>query len=177
MTKNALANIFTFGNLSFGLLSLIMTFEGNYKLACFLILAAGIVDRYDGRIARYFNVSSDMGKELDSLADLISFGLAPIIVAWKISFMTFGLPGYAVSLIYPIAGAYRLARYNVTTFDDYYRGIPITIAGAFLSLDSLYNCFILLKNGKLSDLHVLITAILIVLLSYLMVSKIKIKKM
>ena len=70
MKKSCIPNIFTFINLSLGILSLLSTFEGNYQLSCILILLAALVDRYDGRIARYLQVTSDLGKELDSLADL-----------------------------------------------------------------------------------------------------------
>ena len=80
MRKSSIPNIFTFINLSFGILSLLATFESNYQLACIFILLAALVDRYDGRIARYLQVSSDLGKELDSLADLVSFGVAPSIL-------------------------------------------------------------------------------------------------
>ena len=80
MRKSSIPNIFTFINLSFGILSLLSTFEDNYSLACIFILLAALVDRYDGRIARYLQVTSDLGKELDSLADLVSFGVAPSIL-------------------------------------------------------------------------------------------------
>lgn len=171
MTKNALANIFTFGNLSFGLLSLIMTFEGNYKLACFLIIAAGIVDRYDGRIARYFNISSDMGKELDSLSDLVSFGVAPSILLFNMfEFINLGIIGYVLLLMFPIAGAYRLARFNATSFDGMFTGIPITVAGTFVAF------YALLYSGNTVKSPLGITIILLVLMSYLMVSNYKFKK-
>ena len=80
MRKSSIPNIFTFINLSFGILSLLSTFDDNYSLACIFILLAALVDRYDGRIARYLQVTSDLGKELDSLADLVSFGVAPSIL-------------------------------------------------------------------------------------------------
>lgn len=171
MTKNALANIFTFGNLSFGLLSLIMTFEGNYKSACILILAAGIVDRYDGRIARFFNVSSDMGKELDSLSDLVSFGVAPSILLFNMfELINLGIIGYILLLIFPIAGAYRLARFNATSFDGVFTGIPITIAGTFIAF------YALIYSGNSGRSPLGITIILLLLMSYLMVSNYKFKK-
>ena len=83
MHKNAIPNFFTIGNLSCGILSILVTFQnGNFQLACLFILIAGLMDRYDGRIARLLNVSSDLGKELDSLADLVSFGLAPSMLVF-----------------------------------------------------------------------------------------------
>ena len=82
MKKSCLPNIFTFINLGCGVLSLLATHEGNYVKASIFILIAGLVDRYDGRVARYLQVSSELGKELDSLADLVSFGVAPSILLY-----------------------------------------------------------------------------------------------
>ncbi|MDP4144426.1 MAG: CDP-diacylglycerol--serine O-phosphatidyltransferase [Bacillota bacterium] len=177
MAKSAVPNFFTFSNLACGLLSLIMTFEAStsntspFKWACILILLAGLIDRYDGRVARYLNVSSELGKELDSLADLVSFGVAPAILAFNLyNFKDFGTFGYLLVLIFPIAGAYRLARYNISTFDGNFMGIPITAAGMFMALYSLV--IIMSKTTPNSAL----TIILLVMLSYLMISKLKIKK-
>ena len=82
MRKSCIPNIFTFINLSCGVFSLLSTFEKQYVLASIFILIAGLVDRYDGRVARFLQVSSDLGKELDSLADLVSFGVAPSVLIY-----------------------------------------------------------------------------------------------
>ncbi len=125
MAKNAIPNLFTFGNLVCGILSIIMTFEGNLQLAGIFVLLAGLMDRYDGRIARFLQVSSDLGKELDSLADLVSFGVAPSLLMFKMNnFVNFGILGYVLVLLFPIAGAYRLARYNSSTFNKSIFGNP-----------------------------------------------------
>ena len=132
------------------------------------------MDRYDGRIARYLNVSSDLGKELDSLADLVSFGVAPALLAFNLyEFMNMGLTGYLLVLVFPLCGAYRLARYNCTDFDGEFMGIPITIAGMLLAL---YCFFTVDTTNNIASAPVYRVAILILLFSYLMVSKIKIKK-
>lgn len=167
--KNAIPNLFTFTNLCCGILSLIMSFEGNYTVAALVIFLAGIADRYDGKVARLLNVSSEIGKELDSLADLISFGLAPSLLIFNIyDFTQLGLFGYLVVLIFPLAGAYRLARYNISDFDGVYSGIPITICGTFLALYAL-----LIMNNPI---NVTTTAVLLLVLSYLMVCNLKLKK-
>ena len=176
MPKSAVPNFFTLSNLAFGVLSLMMTIQQNYKLACVFILIAGFIDRYDGRIARFLKVSSDLGKELDSLADLVSFGVAPsILVGCIFNFTSLGIIGYLLIAIFPVTGAYRLARYNSTTFDHVFIGIPITVAGAFLAFYSLiylsYNPNFVSFN---TDSAVVLG--LIVILSFLMVSKFKIKK-
>ncbi|MCM8711100.1 CDP-diacylglycerol--serine O-phosphatidyltransferase [Clostridium sp. SYSU_GA19001] len=168
-TKNAVPNIFTFANLACGVLSLIATFNSNYKWASLFIIIAGLIDRYDGRVARFLQVSSDLGKELDSLADLVSFGVAPSILIFNLyNFIDLGIIGYLLVLIFPIAGAYRLARYNTTPFNNVFMGVPITIAGSFLALYSL----ITLKNAE----NPIISIFLVIILSYLMISKFQIKK-
>ena len=166
---NAIPNVFTFANLACGILSLLMTFNADYKSACLFIIIAGLIDRYDCRVARFLQVSSEIGKELDSLADLVSFGVEPSILVFNLyNFVDLGLIGYALVLIFPIAGAYRLARYNATPFNDVFMGIPITIAGSFLALYSL----ITLKYNSNPALSI----IFVVLLAYLMISKVQFKK-
>jgi CDP-diacylglycerol---serine O-phosphatidyltransferase len=169
MAKNAVPTMFTFGNLACGVLSLMMTFQGNFRLACIFIIIAGIFDRYDGRIARFLQVSSDLGKELDSLADLVSFGVAPSILVFNaFNFHNFGIISYILVLIFPLSGAYRLARYNSSTFNNVFMGIPITIAGLFIAF------YVLISFNF--NLNPDIAIILEILLSYLMVSKLKVKK-
>ena len=169
MKKCSIPNILTFGNLIFGLLSLVMTFEGNYMLSVIFILLAGLMDRYDGQVARMLKVSSELGKELDSLADLVSFGVAPSMLIFILyDFISLGYLGYVCFLVFPVAGAYRLARYNSTTFDNVYTGIPITMAGMLVALYALLNLN--------SPNNFPLTIIILIALSYLMISKFQIKK-
>jgi CDP-diacylglycerol--serine O-phosphatidyltransferase len=183
--KNSLPNTLTLINLSLGVMAILIGVKDSIDkntevkylfIASLLIMLAALTDRLDGKVARMLNATSDLGKELDSLSDLISFGVAPIIVSYKISLTYLGIYGYLISLIFPITGAYRLARYNITEFDNVFRGIPITIAGAFLTINNLYHSFILAQNKELSGLHITSTAILVVLLSFVMISKIRFKK-
>lgn len=173
MKKSCIPNVFTFINLSCGILSILSTFDKNYLWAGIFIIIAGLVDRYDGRIARYLQVSSDLGKELDSLADLVSFGVSPSILIYLLfnlkDFGPAGILGLIVLLTFPICGAYRLARYNATDFDGTFTGVPITITGSFLGL------FVILVY-KL-DISIYIPVILMLLGSYLMVSTFKLKKL
>lgn len=178
--KATLPNILTLINLSMGMLAILFavsssTDAGRMIPASLLVLVAAFTDRYDGKIARKLNVDSELGKQLDSLSDLISFGVAPSIIAWKVSFIPLGFFGYILALVFPIAGAYRLARYNVTTFDEFFRGLPITIAGAFLSMINLYYAYVEI-NRKLTCIHIAIAVVIVLLLSWLMVSKFKLKK-
>lgn len=172
MKKSFIPNLFTFINLSCGIISILCTFEKNYLLASLFIIIAGLVDRYDGRIARFLNVSSDLGKELDSLADLVSFGVAPAIL----SFLIYNLKevgpgsiiGLSVLLLFPICGSYRLARYNATNFDGSFRGVPITITGSFIAL------FVLLTLNF--SVNPWIPIALLLIGAYLMISTFELKK-
>lgn len=169
MKKSSIPNILTFGNLVFGLLSLLTTFQANYKLSVIFILLAGLMDRYDGQVARLLQVSSELGKELDSLADLVSFGVAPSILIYNLyDFTSLGYLGYFCFLVFPVAGAYRLARYNSSKFDNVYTGIPITMAGMLVALYALLNLN--------SPNNFPLTIIIMFTLSYLMISKFQIKK-
>jgi CDP-diacylglycerol--serine O-phosphatidyltransferase len=171
MRKSSIPNIFTFINLSFGVLSILATYEEKYWFAALFIIIAGIVDRYDGRVARFLQVTSDLGKELDSLADLVSFGVAPSILMFTSYHFSQigpqGLLGYALVLIFPICGAFRLARYNTTEFDGAFRGVPITIAGSVIAL------FSLIANTNAPTIWPIL---LMIAFSYLMVSQFQLKK-
>ena len=172
MRKSCIPNVFTFINLSCGIISILSVMDEKYAMAGVFILLAGLVDRYDGRIARFLNVSSDLGKELDSLADLVSFGVAPSILVYILfnleSFGPNGLLGFAVLLLFPICGAYRLARFNTAEFDGSFTGVPITIVGCFMAIFSLLNLKI--------TTSIYLAVFLMIIGSYLMVSKIKLKK-
>lgn len=169
MTK-FLPNILSALNLSLGLASILLTFNKDYSLAAMMILIAAVIDRYDGRIARFFNVSSELGKELDSLSDLTSFGIAPaILICIKFNFFNFNLLdeiGLVVVFLYVISGAFRLANYNVNEFEGYFTGVPIPIAGSIVTIFTIFK----FNNQNF------IAIILLLLFAYLMVSKIKLKK-
>ncbi|CDF57573.1 CDP-diacylglycerol--serine O-phosphatidyltransferase [Thermobrachium celere] len=167
MKKEFIPNLFTFANLSFGMISIMFTFNNNLRLAALMIILAALLDRYDGRIARKIGVSSELGKELDSLADLVSFGAAPAILSWQSFLINFGIIGYIITLLFPIAGAFRLARFNVTQFNNVFTGVPITVAGSVVALDNIIGLY---------KPHPIISTIIFIVFAYLMVSKIKIKK-
>lgn len=171
MLKKFVPNILTFMNLSFGILSIIEALRKNFLAASIFIIAAAIVDRYDGRIARFLNVSSELGKELDSMADLISFGVAPALLIFiKYNFLNMGFRacGIIFILTYVLCGCYRLAKYNVSEFDGIFTGIPITVAGSIHAVFSLS-----VPSGSIA---MILSIALMILLSYLMISKLKLKK-
>ena len=167
--KSQIPNLFTLLNLTLGVLAIISIFYGRFGVSAILIIIAGFLDRMDGKLARMFDVVSDFGKELDSLCDLISFGVAPAILMWNLHLMEAGATGIAITVIFALAGATRLARYNITEFEGFYMGIPITLCGGIVALMALYS-----TRYTTSLPLVMITMLF---LSYAMISKrIKLKK-
>jgi len=167
--KAHIPNMFTLFNLLLGILSIINILAKDYFIAALCILLAALMDRFDGTLARKFDVESELGKELDSLCDLISFGVAPAILVWAHHLIDYGILGMAVIVLFPIAGAYRLARYNVTEFAGVYVGIPITISGGIVALVDLYSLNYSVSNYFFVGM--------MIFLSYSMVSqRIRLKK-
>lgn len=133
--RSFIPNALTALNLVLGVLSLISTINSNFTGAALFIIAALVADGLDGRVARFFKVSSDFGKELDSLCDLVSFGVAPAILAYVFLLNDFGTIGYAAAALFATGGALRLARFNVntTTVKGYFMGLPIPAAGCTIA--------------------------------------------
>lgn len=160
-------NLFTISNLLLGLLSLIYSADGQYKMSAIMILFSAILDGMDGKVARKLDVSSLFGKELDSLSDLVSFGVAPAMLLYQqILRADFGIWGLLVVLLFASCGALRLARFNVLNITGYFLGIPITAAGGLAALISL-------SAGQLSPLAIIISTLALALL---MVSNLKVPK-
>ncbi len=171
-----LPNLITIINMLLGVsvLYIVISQKGEaYRLtACGMILAAVVLDSFDGAIARALNVESALGKQLDSFADLISFGLAPLaILLTHNNFKNLGWLMYVCIALYSISAAYRLARFNLGDFNNFFLGLPITAAGLVLILINVALHFCDVYNRSISTIPVII---LILLLSILMVSNIKI---
>lgn len=164
-------NIITLFNLLFGSLSLLYTFKGEYSYAAISIILAVLMDSMDGRVARRLHTASELGKELDSLCDLVSFGVAPSILIYIQLFSSSQgfMSGIALvaTLLYIVCGALRLARFNVLGCSDHFLGIPITLAGALMAIISLFAA--LLPN--------LIVIVIMLMLACLMVSNLKVPKL
>lgn len=182
-----LPSLFTVGNLSAGFYSVISSVNYNFPTAAWSIIAALVLDILDGRIARWTNMDSRFGIELDSLADLVSFGIAPAVLMYQLVLKSWGKPGLIVALIFVIAGAFRLARFNVRTQDDnlanylYFSGLPIpagaSLLASFVILYEMFEQEITYKTIPLlmNRMPVLIKFIPLVMLilSYLMVSNLR----
>ena len=137
-----LPNMLTLIGVCIGLSSIRFALDGKFEFAIIAIMFAALIDGLDGRIARLIKGTSKVGKELDSLTDMISFGVAPafIMYFWKLN--TLGRFGWLLCLIYVICVALRLARFNVNTGqapswrDNFFEGVP-SPAGGILVLTPL----------------------------------------
>ncbi|MBA9087307.1 CDP-diacylglycerol--serine O-phosphatidyltransferase [Fontibacillus solani] len=166
MITKSIPNMFTLGNLFLGMLAIMLTFDGRYSLAAIMVIVAMLLDGLDGRVARALNAQSDFGKELDSLSDIISFGVAPALIMYTLSLHLIPQPGVAwiITAIFPMCGALRLARFNVQKgIPGYFIGLPIPAAGGVLATIALFHKTITTPYFIVS----------ILLLSYLMVSSVK----
>jgi CDP-diacylglycerol--serine O-phosphatidyltransferase len=150
MNKAWVPNSITMGNLLFGFLSIVFASQGDadnsryFAMAGLSIMVAALLDGCDGLVARALKVSSKLGAELDSLADCVTFGVAPGYLAYKAYLvdLTVTLPGAAsalnmgmfVAAIFPICAAYRLARFNVEHVPNSFSGLPSPIAGIIMAL-------------------------------------------
>ena len=170
-----LPNIFTLVGVCIGLSSIKFAFDGNFQFSVIAIIVAGIIDGLDGRIARLIKGTSKVGKELDSLTDVISFGVAPafIMYFWKLNEL--GRVGWFICLIYVVAVALRLARFNVNSQEEpqwknsFFEGIP-SPAGGILVLMPLFFSFSEMSFFKVN--YNFIVPIIFFTISLLLISKI-----
>jgi len=144
-TRYLLPNILTIGGVCLGISSIKFSIEGNYSLAVTLILLAAILDALDGRIARLIKGTSDFGKELDSLTDFVSFGIAPVFLLYFWNLNQYGKLGWAITLIYSVCCVLRLARFNLTKLDEtqewknnFFEGIPSPAGGLLILMPLIY---------------------------------------
>lgn len=151
------------------MMSLIMSASGKFEYAAWLILLALVFDGMDGRVARMTKTTSKFGLEFDSLADIVSFGVAPAMLLYQYCGMEYGRFGMVVSGLYVVFGAIRLARFNVMTSEvepSVFIGVPIPTAAVFISI------LILFYEKYMIDIYIpLLLATLIV--AVLMVSNIR----
>ena len=144
-TRVILPNIFTLVGVCIGLSSIKFALDERYEISILAILVAGVIDGLDGRIARLIKGTSKVGKELDSLTDVISFGVAPafIMYFWKLNEL--GRIGWFICLIYVVSVALRLARFNVNSSeepswrDNFFEGIPSPAGGVLVLIPLIYS--------------------------------------
>jgi CDP-diacylglycerol---serine O-phosphatidyltransferase len=166
MFVKSLPNMLTISNLFLGIVAIILAFQGDQYVdyAAITVIVGMLMDGLDGRVARMLNVQSEFGKELDSLSDVITFGVAPAFIMYVVALQDLHLFGIVVTAIFPICGALRLARFNVQAgVPGYFVGLPITAAGGVLATLALYH----------QVFNVAMLAVGMLLLAFLMVSTIK----
>jgi CDP-diacylglycerol--serine O-phosphatidyltransferase len=170
--RRTLPNLCTFANMLGGFVSLILTSKGLYTMAMVFIAFATIADALDGVMARLTKTSSKFGVELDSLADVISFGVAPAFLLYTTHLCHLGSWGVISAGVYVFAGAFRLARFNVELvgFDkNYFNGLPIpTAALTVISFELMHQ--LRAQGSPISDFGSLL---LILSVAFLMVSHVK----
>jgi CDP-diacylglycerol--serine O-phosphatidyltransferase len=127
------AHVVTFTNLGCGFAAILLMFEQHQNVATSLLFLAMVLDFCDGFLARLAGHGSAFGKELDSLADLISFGVAPAMLAYQAQIGPSQLVVGAISLMFVFCGTWRLALFNVAESGRDFRGMPITVAGGILT--------------------------------------------
>lgn len=123
---------------------MLFAMQGNERFltyAAIMIIIGMLLDGLDGRVARLLKAQSDFGKELDSLSDIVTFGVAPALIMYKVFLGDAGWIGIFITAIFPICGALRLARFNTQKQKNcgYFIGLPITAAGGILATLALYN--------------------------------------
>lgn len=137
--RRLIPNMCTSSNLVFGMCSILSTYSGNLVWGSIFILLALVADGLDGRTARFFGVASEMGKEMDSLCDLGSFGIAPAFLAWAFVLHNHGILGIVVAIFFAICGMWRLARFNVnaSVVHGYFMGLAIPAGGNIVAMTTM----------------------------------------
>lgn len=165
MTKH-IPNILTFLNLTVGFLAVLLLMQPYHPnkiliITC-LIVAGGVFDFFDGYLARKLGSTSDFGKNLDSFADIVTFGVAPVVFVNYIS--SYPIFTIIAGLIFMLAASFRLARFNLHAQTDHFHGLPITAAGLILTL-------------LVPHVPALITTVVMLILAIAMISKKQVKRL
>ena len=173
-TRYILPSVLTLVGVCLGISSIKFAMDGNFAFAVLFLIVAAILDGLDGRVARLIKGTSNFGKELDSLTDFVSFGIAPafIIYFWELNKL--GKIGWLLVLFYAVCCVLRLARFNLTKFEDkeewknnFFQGIPSPAGGCLILLPLIFD---LSNFSNLISLKV-ITPYLTIIVSLLLISK------
>ena len=174
-TRYLLPNILTLAGVCLGISSIKFAIDGNYSLSVIFILVAAILDTLDGRIARLIKGTSDFGKELDSLTDFVSFGIAPVFILYFWELNNYGKLGWAITLMYAVCCVLRLARFNLTKIEEtqdwkhnFFEGIPSPAGGLLILMPLIYELTNLNFGFNVKN----ITPYFTVIIAILLVSKI-----
>ncbi|MCD6454533.1 MAG: CDP-diacylglycerol--serine O-phosphatidyltransferase [Candidatus Aminicenantes bacterium] len=166
-------SLLTILNLYMGFVSINFAIKGKFQLSGLFIILAAVMDLMDGRTARALRSSTPLGRELDSIADIVSFGVAPSILIYLWALKDFPKLGYFVSFLFLVAGALRLARFNVLakngiTSKKYFVGLPIPSAAIILT-----STVIFFQKPPEWNLFPILLGVIVFLTAFLMISKFK----
>ena len=167
-------SLFTLFNLFFGIWSMVLATRGEFYRASWFIVFAGILDTLDGRVARLSGTGTRFGAELDSLVDIVSFGVAPAFLMYQIEFASAGPAAWIFCYFYVMAVAIRLARFNLTQAGrakQYFIGLPSPAAGMTVATYYPFTQTDLFESLRGLPWHLLLTFLMIVL-TILMVSNV-----
>lgn len=167
-----LPNLFTTGNLFCGFFAIVSVFQEKVFFAAIAILLASVFDVLDGKVARLSGATSKFGVQYDSLADLVSFGVAPALLAFSWALRPYGRFGWLAAFLFVVCGALRLARFNVMSASGetrYFKGLPIPAAASMIALTILLYLR-LIETAWVKDIVILV---MIYILAFLMVSNIR----
>ena len=176
--KNArmiLPNMLTLIGVCIGLTSIRFALDEKFELAIIAVIFAALIDGLDGRIARLIKGTSKVGKELDSLTDVISFGVAPAFIMYFWSLSEIGRLGWLISLIFVVCVALRLARFNVNSEadpswrDNFFEGIPSPAGGILVLMPIIYSFS---EIQFFSPNYNILVPVLFISISFLLISKI-----
>jgi len=167
-----LPNLFTTGNLFCGFWAIVSVFQEKFFFAAIAILLACVFDVLDGKVARLSGATSKFGVQYDSLSDLVSFGVAPALLAYSWALRPYGRFGWLAAFLFVVCGALRLARFNVMSSAGevkYFKGLPIPAAASMIALTILLYLR-LIETAWVKDIVILL---MIYILAFLMVSNIR----
>ena len=167
-----LPNLFTTGNLFCGFWAIISVFQEKFFYAAVAILLACVFDILDGKVARLSGATSKFGVQYDSLADLVSFGIAPALLAFSWALRPYGKFGWLAAFLFVVCGTLRLARFNVQSSSGevkYFKGLPIPAAASMIALTILLYLR-LIETDWVKDIVILV---MIYVLAFLMVSNVR----
>ena len=169
-----LPHLITTANLSFGFYAIVQAFAGRHDLSALGIILAGVCDALDGRVARLAHATSRFGVEYDSIADTVSFGVAPAMLAFSAgNLQVLGRPGWVMAFLFTACAALRLARFNVSPgrYRGRFEGMPSPAAAGIVATTQWFVSF-LRENGLQVSAPEIVVALGVVLLGLLMVSPI-----
>lgn len=165
-----LPNMVTTANLFCGFYSIMLSVQGEFKMAAIAVVIAAVFDQLDGRLARLTHATSKFGAEYDSLCDLLSFGMAPAMLMYQWALQPFGRAGMLACFLYVACGALRLARFNVqvnVVEKNYFQGLPIPMAAGIVT--SSYLAFAD-QGWQPDEWRAVLLLSLVVLMAFVMVS-------